>query len=96
MNTDCVPVIPRTNAEAPETLPMTDSPLMRSVLLALGPFKPVNVRDGIVGSALDEDSNIARTLTISGVSRDTSLSCTLLPYARLYVSPSPIEVDTPE
>ena len=75
--------MPRINADAPEIFPITDSPLIRSELLALGPFKPVNVRDGIVGSALVEDSNTARTLTTSAVSKDISLSWTLFPYAIL-------------
>ena len=75
--------MPRINADAPETFPITDSPLIRSELLALGPSKPVNVRDGIVGSALVEDSNTARTLTTSAVSKDISLSWTLFPYAIL-------------
>ena len=88
--------MPRINADAPEIFPITDSPLIRSELLALGPSKLVNVRDGIVGSALVEDSYTARTLTTSAVSKDISLSWTLFPYAWVKVNPSLIEVDTPE
>ena len=73
-NADCVPVIPKINADAPETFPITCSPLMRSELSELGPSKPVNVSVGIVGSALDEDSYTARILTTSQVSKDISLS----------------------
>ena len=74
MNADCVPVVPRINADAPEIFPMTCSPLIRSELSEFGPSKPVNVSAGIVGSALDDDSYTARILTTSQVSKDTSLS----------------------
>ena len=73
-NADCVPVVPKINADAPETFPMTCSPFIRSELSELGPSKPVNVRVGTVGSALDDDSYTARILTPSQVSKDTSLS----------------------
>ena len=91
-----VPLLARTIADAPVLLPTPTSPTIISVLSPLGPVKDDNVNDGIVGAPVPEDSNTACTSTTSATSRDTSLSCTRLPYASLNVRPSAIEVLTPE
>ena len=77
----------RTYADAPEDLPIPISPTIISELSPLGPVKDAIVTSGIVGAPVPVDSNTAWTLTMSALSSETSLSCTLLPYTLLDVRP---------